>query len=175
MDRLSTRSLVIPVLILGVAACSKNTNRNEFPTDTARGAVAPTVSPTTTDTAARRDTSMVPDTMARRDTSVTPVTTPTPSPAAGAQVTLKVSGGPDGYLTDDKGRAVYFIALFIAFIGVFRLFRGFEAVQVPLGLPIFQVALLLPVWADGTFLLVLSLILVNLLVLLALRRVEIAR
>ena len=35
-----------------------------------------------------------------------------------------------------------------------------------LAIPIFQIALLLPVWADGTFLLVLSLILVNLLVLL---------
>lgn len=109
MDRLSARSLVIPVLILGVTACSKNTNRNEFPVDTARGAVAPTVTPTTTDTSARRDTSAVRDTMVRRDTSVMP-TTPTPSPTPGGHVTLQVSGGPDGYLTDDKGRAVYFIA-----------------------------------------------------------------
>jgi serine phosphatase RsbU (regulator of sigma subunit) len=63
-------------------------------------------------------------------------------------------------------RAVYFVALFIAAVGLFELFRGFEAVRVPLGLPIFQIALLLPVWADGTFLLVLSLVLVNLLMLL---------
>ena len=58
------------------------------------------------------------------------------------------------------------MALFIAVLGVLELFRGFESVRVPLGLPIFQVTVPLPVWADGTFLLVLSLVIVNLLVLL---------
>ena len=63
-------------------------------------------------------------------------------------------------------RAVYVVALVIALLGVIQLFRGFAVVDVPLGIPIFQVAMPLPVWADGTFALVLSLILVNLLMLL---------
>jgi sigma-B regulation protein RsbU (phosphoserine phosphatase) len=63
-------------------------------------------------------------------------------------------------------RAVYFVALIIALLGVVQLFRGFAAVEVPVGIPFFQVAVLLPLWADGTFSLVLSLILVNLLMLL---------
>ena len=45
------------------------------------------------------------------------------------------------------------------------MFRGFDAVRVRSAF-LFQIALLLPVWANGTFPLVLSLILVNLLVLL---------
>ena len=63
-------------------------------------------------------------------------------------------------------RAVYFVALAIALIGSIQLFRGFALVVVPLGVPIFHISLPLPVWADGTFLLILSLVLVNLLVLL---------
>jgi sigma-B regulation protein RsbU (phosphoserine phosphatase) len=63
-------------------------------------------------------------------------------------------------------RAVYFVALIIALLGVVQLFRGFAAVEVRVGIPFFQVAVLLPLWADGTFSLVLSLILVNLLMLL---------
>jgi sigma-B regulation protein RsbU (phosphoserine phosphatase) len=63
-------------------------------------------------------------------------------------------------------RAVYFVALIIALLGVVQLFRGFAAVEVPVGIPFFQVAVLLPLWAGGTFSLVLSLILVNLLMLL---------
>ncbi len=63
-------------------------------------------------------------------------------------------------------RAVYFVALAIALIGSIQLFRGFALVVVPLGVPIFHITLPLPVWADGTFLMILSLVLVNLLVLL---------
>ena len=63
-------------------------------------------------------------------------------------------------------RAVYFVALFIALLGLIQLFRGFALVAVPVGLPLFQISMPLPVWADGTFALLLSLILVNLLVLL---------
>ena len=63
-------------------------------------------------------------------------------------------------------RAVYFVALGIALIGVIKLFRGIAAVYFPIGTPFFQLALLMPVWADGTFALLLSLVLVNLLMLL---------
>ena len=63
-------------------------------------------------------------------------------------------------------RAVYFVALVIALIGIVKLFQGFAPVAVPLGTPFFQVAVLLPVWADGTFALIISLVLVNLLMLL---------
>lgn len=63
-------------------------------------------------------------------------------------------------------RAVYFVALAIALIGIVKLFQGFAPVAVPLGTPFFQIALLLPVWADGTFALIVSLVLVNLLMLL---------
>jgi len=63
-------------------------------------------------------------------------------------------------------RAVYFGALIIALLGIVRLFRGFAPVPVPIGIPFFQIAVLLPVWADGTFALIVSLVLVNLLVLL---------
>ena len=63
-------------------------------------------------------------------------------------------------------RALYLGALVIALFGIFRLFRGFAFVDVPFGTPFFQIALLLPVWADGTVALLISLFLVNLLVLL---------
>ena len=63
-------------------------------------------------------------------------------------------------------RVLYMAALLIALVGIIRLFRGFSAVEVPFGVPFIQVALLLPVWADGTLALILSLFLVNLLVLL---------
>jgi len=63
-------------------------------------------------------------------------------------------------------RAVYVVALFIALLGLIQLFRGFALVDVPMGLPLLQISMPLPVWASGTFTLVLSLILVNLLVLL---------
>lgn len=63
-------------------------------------------------------------------------------------------------------RALYLTSLIVAFFGVIRLFRGFAAVDVPLGLPFVQVAMAMPVWADGTFALILSLLLLNFLVLL---------
>lgn len=63
-------------------------------------------------------------------------------------------------------RALYLTALVIALFGVIRLFRGFAFVDFPLGLPFIQVALAMPVWADGTFALILSLLLLNFLVLL---------
>ena len=46
-----------------------------------------------------------------------------------------------------------------------RLFQGLRRVDVPFGIPFFQVQLPLPVWADGTFALLVSFLLVNLLVL----------
>jgi sigma-B regulation protein RsbU (phosphoserine phosphatase) len=63
-------------------------------------------------------------------------------------------------------RALYLVALVVALFGVLRLFRGFALVEFPLGLPFVQVAIALPVWADGTFALILSLLLLNFLVLL---------
>ena len=63
-------------------------------------------------------------------------------------------------------RALYIAALVIALFGTVRLFRGFGPVAVPFGVPFIQVAMLMPVWADGTLALLISLVLVNLLVLL---------
>ncbi len=63
-------------------------------------------------------------------------------------------------------RALYISALLVALLGLLQLFRGFSQIEVPFGLPFVQVAILAPVWADGTFALLLSLLLVNLLVLL---------
>jgi sigma-B regulation protein RsbU (phosphoserine phosphatase) len=63
-------------------------------------------------------------------------------------------------------RALYIVALFVALLGLIRLFRGFGAVAIPFGVPFIQIAVLTPIWADGTFALLLSLFLVNLLVLL---------
>ena len=63
-------------------------------------------------------------------------------------------------------RALYIGALLIALLGIVKLFRGFGAVEVPFGVPFIQIAVYLPQWADGTFALIVSLVLVNLLVLL---------
>ena len=63
-------------------------------------------------------------------------------------------------------RALYLGALAIALIGVFKLFRGFALMDLPFGTPFLRISLLVPEWADGTFALLLSLVLVNLLVLL---------
>jgi sigma-B regulation protein RsbU (phosphoserine phosphatase) len=63
-------------------------------------------------------------------------------------------------------RALYVGALIVGLTGIIRLFRGFAAVDFPFGLPFLQVAVLMPVWADGTLALIISLFLVNLLVLL---------
>lgn len=63
-------------------------------------------------------------------------------------------------------RALYVGALAIALFGVIKLFRGFAFIDVPLGMPFIRLPLLVPEWADGTFALLVSLLLVNLLVLL---------
>lgn len=63
-------------------------------------------------------------------------------------------------------RALYVGSLVIALVGVLRLFRGFSSVDVPFGLPFIQIAIGLPVWADGTFALLVSILLMNFLVLL---------
>jgi serine phosphatase RsbU (regulator of sigma subunit) len=63
-------------------------------------------------------------------------------------------------------RALYLGALLIALLGLVRLFRGFALVDVPFGTPFMRISVLLPAWADGTFALLVSLVLVNLLVLL---------
>jgi phosphoserine phosphatase RsbU/P len=63
-------------------------------------------------------------------------------------------------------RALYLGALVIALLGVLKLYRGFALIQLPLGTPFIQVPVFLPAWADGTFALLVSLFLVNLLVLL---------
>jgi serine phosphatase RsbU (regulator of sigma subunit) len=63
-------------------------------------------------------------------------------------------------------RALYLGALLIALIGFLKLFRGFAVIDVPFGTPFFQISMLVPAWADGTFALVVSLLMVNLLVLL---------
>ena len=63
-------------------------------------------------------------------------------------------------------RALYLTALVVALFGVLRLFRGFAFVEFPFGLPFLQIAVAMPVWADGTFALILSLLLLNFLVLL---------
>ena len=63
-------------------------------------------------------------------------------------------------------RALYLGALAIALLGLIKLFRGFTVIDVPFGTPFFQIAVLIPAWADGTFALLVSLLMVNLLVLL---------
>jgi serine phosphatase RsbU (regulator of sigma subunit) len=63
-------------------------------------------------------------------------------------------------------RALYLGALVIALVGVVKLYRGFGMVEVPFGVPFFQVGLMTPRWAAGTLALIVSLILVNLLMLL---------
>jgi phosphoserine phosphatase RsbU/P len=63
-------------------------------------------------------------------------------------------------------RALYFGALVIGLLGAIRLFQGLAPVSVPLGLPLFHITLIMPVWADGTIALVISIVLLNLLMLL---------
>ncbi len=63
-------------------------------------------------------------------------------------------------------RALYFGALVIGLLGAVRLFQGFAPVAVPLGLPLFHMTVIMPVWADGTIALVISIVLLNLLMLL---------
>lgn len=63
-------------------------------------------------------------------------------------------------------RALYLGALLIALVGVIQLFRGFAVITVPFGMPFFHVSMIVPAWAEGTFAVLISLVLVNLLVLL---------
>jgi serine phosphatase RsbU (regulator of sigma subunit) len=63
-------------------------------------------------------------------------------------------------------RALYLGALVIALFGVIKLFRGFALVALPFGTPFSSISVIVPEWADGTFALLISLVLVNLLVLL---------
>lgn len=63
-------------------------------------------------------------------------------------------------------RALYIGSLVIAIAGMVRLFRGFGPVDIPFGLPFIQIAVLTPLWADGTLALIVSLLLVHFIVLL---------
>jgi hypothetical protein len=63
-------------------------------------------------------------------------------------------------------RALYIGSLLIALTGIIRLFRGFGSVDVPFGLPFFQISVWTPVWAEGTIALIVSLFLVHVIVLL---------
>jgi phosphoserine phosphatase RsbU/P len=63
-------------------------------------------------------------------------------------------------------RILYVGSLAIALAGIIRLFRGFAAIDFPFGVPFIQVGVLMPVWADGTLALLISLFMVNLLILL---------
>jgi serine phosphatase RsbU (regulator of sigma subunit) len=63
-------------------------------------------------------------------------------------------------------RALYLISLLAALIGVINLYQGWTRIAVPLGTPFFRIYLVAPHWAEGTFSLLVSLLLVNLLALL---------
>jgi len=63
-------------------------------------------------------------------------------------------------------RALYLVSVIIALLGALKLFRGFGKVDFPFGLPFIQVAMGVPIWADGTFALILGFLLLNFLVLL---------
>jgi serine phosphatase RsbU (regulator of sigma subunit) len=63
-------------------------------------------------------------------------------------------------------RALYLVSLVVAFIGVMKLYQGFGRVLIPFGTPFFSIQIVAPQWADGTFALLISIVLVNLLVLL---------
>jgi len=62
-------------------------------------------------------------------------------------------------------RALYVGALLIAILGILKLYRGWATVAVPFGTPFFNIAMFMPQWSDGTFALLVSFILVNLLLL----------
>jgi sigma-B regulation protein RsbU (phosphoserine phosphatase) len=63
-------------------------------------------------------------------------------------------------------RALYLIALVIALIGVINLYQGWQSVTIPFGTPFFRIVVVAPQWANGTFSLLISIFLINLLVLL---------
>jgi phosphoserine phosphatase RsbU/P len=62
-------------------------------------------------------------------------------------------------------RSLYLISLVVALIGVMKLYRQWSLISVPFGTPFFQIAVYAPQWADGTFALLISIILINLLLL----------
>jgi serine phosphatase RsbU (regulator of sigma subunit) len=63
-------------------------------------------------------------------------------------------------------RALYLVSLVIALVGVVNLYQGWKAVTIPFGTPFFRVMVIAPQWANGTFSLLISMFLMNLLVLL---------
>jgi serine phosphatase RsbU (regulator of sigma subunit) len=63
-------------------------------------------------------------------------------------------------------RALYLVSLLTALIGILQLYRGWTMAEVPFGAPFFHIAVPAPTWQEGTFALMISLLLVNLLVLL---------
>jgi phosphoserine phosphatase RsbU/P len=63
-------------------------------------------------------------------------------------------------------RALYLVSLATALVGLINLYQGWRTISVPFGTPFFTIAVLAPHWADGTFALLISLFLINLLVLL---------
>ena len=62
-------------------------------------------------------------------------------------------------------RLLYLISVVVALIGVLKLYRGWSMISLPFGTPFFRIALIAPQWADGTFALLVSVVLLNLLVL----------
>src|SRR3954471_22242376 len=63
-------------------------------------------------------------------------------------------------------RSLYLISLVVALIGVLKLYRQWASITVPFGTPFFHVTIVAPQWADGTFALLVSILLINLLLLL---------
>ena len=63
-------------------------------------------------------------------------------------------------------RSLYLISLVVALIGVIKLYRQWTTISLPFGTPFFNVTVFAPQWADGTFALLVSIILINLLLLL---------
>jgi serine phosphatase RsbU (regulator of sigma subunit) len=63
-------------------------------------------------------------------------------------------------------RSLYLISLVVALIGVLKLYRQWTSVTVPFGTPFFHITIFAPQWADGTFALLVSILLINLLLLL---------
>jgi len=63
-------------------------------------------------------------------------------------------------------RALYLLSLLVALVGIIKLYRNVGMVEVPFGTPFFSIGMLAPRWAEGTFALLVSIVLVNLLLLL---------
>src|SRR5262245_12810404 len=63
-------------------------------------------------------------------------------------------------------RLLYLISLVVALLGVSKLYRQWSTISVPFGTPSFNLTIYAPQWADGTFALLISIILINRLLLL---------